>query len=64
MGKVLFEFSHENSGLEGLHFHGELKQLKIGLPLAVSELPKIERSKDQKADLIHYRHQLCPKCPE
>jgi hypothetical protein len=40
MGKVLFEFSHENSGLEGLHFHGEPKQLKIGLPLAFSELPK------------------------
>jgi hypothetical protein len=25
---------------EALHFHGELKQFKIGLPLAFSELPK------------------------
>jgi hypothetical protein len=38
---VLFEFSHENAGLEDLHFHGEPKQLKIGLPLAFSELPKL-----------------------
>jgi hypothetical protein len=38
MGKVLFEFSHENARLEALHFHGELKQLKIGLPLALSKL--------------------------
>jgi hypothetical protein len=37
---VLFEFSRENAGLEALHFHGEPKQLKIGLPVAFSELPK------------------------
>jgi hypothetical protein len=40
MGKVLCEFSQENAGLEALHFHGEPKHLKIGLPLAFSELPK------------------------
>jgi hypothetical protein len=40
MGEV-FKFAHENAGLEALHHHhGELKQLKIGLPLALSELPK------------------------
>jgi hypothetical protein len=38
MGKVVFEFSLENAGLEALHFHKELKQLKIGLPLALCEL--------------------------
>jgi hypothetical protein len=34
------EFSHENAGLETLHFHAELKQFKIRLPLALAELPK------------------------
>jgi hypothetical protein len=39
--REVFEFSHENAGLEALHHHhGELKQLKIGLPLALPELPK------------------------
>jgi hypothetical protein len=32
--------SHENAGLEALHFHGEAKQLKIRLPFALSELPE------------------------
>jgi hypothetical protein len=40
MGKVLLEFSHDNAGLEALHLHREPQQLKIGLPLAFSELPK------------------------
>ncbi len=40
MGKVLFEFSHEKAGLEALLFHGEPQQLKIGLTLTFSELPK------------------------
>jgi hypothetical protein len=35
---MLFELSHENTGLEALHFHGEPKQFKIRLPLALSEL--------------------------
>jgi hypothetical protein len=40
LGGMLLEFFHDNAGLEALHFHGELKQSKIGLPLAFSELPK------------------------
>jgi hypothetical protein len=39
MREMLFEFSHENAGLETLHFHAELKQFKIRLPLALTELP-------------------------
>jgi hypothetical protein len=38
--EVLLELPHEDTGLEALHFHGETKQFKIGLPLALSELPK------------------------
>ncbi len=47
--QVLFELPHENTGLEALHVHGEPKQFKIRLPLALSKLPepnsfqKIER---------------------
>jgi hypothetical protein len=37
---MLFEFSHENAGLEALLFHGGPKKIKIRLPLALSELPK------------------------
>jgi hypothetical protein len=37
---MLFEFPHENAGLEALHFHGETKQVKVRLPFALSELPK------------------------
>jgi hypothetical protein len=40
MREMLFEFSHENAGLETLHFHGEPKQFKIRLPLAFAKLPK------------------------
>jgi hypothetical protein len=46
---MLFEFPHENAGLEALHVHGEAKQFEVRLPLALSELPeqnsfqKIER---------------------
>jgi hypothetical protein len=36
---MLLKFSHENAGLEALHFHGELKQFKKGLSLAFSKLP-------------------------
>jgi hypothetical protein len=36
--EVLFEFPHENAGLEALHVHGEPKQFKIRLPLALSKL--------------------------
>jgi hypothetical protein len=35
-----FEFPHENAGLEPLHFHGETKQVKVRLPLALSKLSK------------------------
>jgi hypothetical protein len=38
--KRLLEFPHENSGLETLHLHGESEQLKTGLPVALSKLPK------------------------
>jgi hypothetical protein len=38
--EMLFEFSHENAGIETLHFNGEPKQFKIRLPLAFDELPK------------------------
>jgi hypothetical protein len=40
LGKVLLEFPHEDTGLGALHLYGELKQLKIGLSFALSELPK------------------------
>jgi hypothetical protein len=40
MVEMLLEFSHENAGLEALHFHDEPKQFKIGLPVAFSKLPK------------------------
>jgi hypothetical protein len=39
MREMLFEFSHENAGLETLHFHGEPKQFQI-IALAFAELPK------------------------
>jgi hypothetical protein len=38
--KMLLEFPHEDAGLEALHLHGESEQLKIGLPFALSKLPK------------------------
>jgi hypothetical protein len=38
--EMLFEFHHENAGLEALHFHGETKQVKVRLPLALSKLSK------------------------
>jgi hypothetical protein len=41
MGEALFEFFHENARLEALRFHEEPKQLKIGLPFAFSDLPKL-----------------------
>jgi hypothetical protein len=37
---MLFELSHENTGLEALHFHGKAKQFKIRLPLSLSKLSK------------------------
>jgi hypothetical protein len=37
---VLFELSHENTGLKALHFLGKAKQFKVGLPLALSKLSK------------------------
>jgi hypothetical protein len=37
---MLFKLPHENTGLEALHFHGEVKYLKIGLPFALSKLAK------------------------
>ncbi len=36
---MLFERSHENTGLEALHFHGKAKQFK-GLLFALSKLSK------------------------
>jgi hypothetical protein len=47
--EMLFELSHENTGLEALHCHGKAKQFKIRLPFALSKLSmqsvfqKIER---------------------
>jgi hypothetical protein len=35
---MLFELSHENIGLEALHFHGKAKQFKVGLRFALSKL--------------------------
>ncbi len=50
MRKMRLELPHEDAGLEALHLHGESKKLKIGLPYALSELPKhktyFKRSKD------------------
>jgi hypothetical protein len=40
VGKLLLEFGHEDAGLEAQHLHGEMEQLKIGLPFALCELPK------------------------
>jgi hypothetical protein len=37
---MLFELPDENAGLEALHFHGKVKQFKIGLPFALSKLAK------------------------
>jgi hypothetical protein len=37
---MLFELSHENTGLKALHFYGKEKQFKVGLPLALSKLSK------------------------
>ncbi len=33
---MLFELSHENTGLEALHFHGKAKQFEVRLPFALS----------------------------
>jgi hypothetical protein len=35
---MLFELSHENTGLDALHFHGKAKQFKVRLPLALAKL--------------------------
>ncbi len=40
MWEVLLELAHEHAWLEALHVHGEAKQLKVGLPLDFSKLPK------------------------
>jgi hypothetical protein len=37
---MLFALSHENTGLEALHFHGKAKQFKVRLPFAFSKLSK------------------------
>jgi hypothetical protein len=37
---MLFELSYENMGFKALHFHGKVKQFKVGLPFALSKLPK------------------------
>jgi hypothetical protein len=37
---MLLEFPNEDAGLEALHLHRELEQLKIGLSFALSKLPK------------------------
>jgi hypothetical protein len=37
---MLFELSHENTGLEALHFHVKAKQFKERLPLALAKLSK------------------------
>jgi hypothetical protein len=37
---MLFELSHENTGLAALHFLGKAKQFKVRLPFALSKLPK------------------------
>jgi hypothetical protein len=37
---MLFELSHENNGLQALHFHGKAKQFKVRLPFALSKLSK------------------------
>jgi hypothetical protein len=55
---MLFELSHENAGLETLHFHGESKQFKIRLPLAFAKLPSktsFKRSKGSIADIYSWR---------
>ncbi len=38
--KGLFEFTHENARLEALHVYWEVKQLKVGLPIALAKLPQ------------------------
>ncbi len=37
---MLFELFHENTKFKALHFHGKAKQFKVGLPFALSKLPK------------------------
>ncbi len=37
---MLFEFPHENAGLEALHVHGEPKQFEVRLRFALSKLPE------------------------
>jgi hypothetical protein len=37
---MLFELSHENDGINALHFHGKAKQFKVRLPLDLSKLSK------------------------
>jgi hypothetical protein len=39
MGEMLLQFSHENAGLEALHFQGETKQLKIHCHLLFPNCP-------------------------
>ncbi len=36
----MFELSHENTGLEALHFHGKGKSFKVRLPFALNKLSK------------------------
>jgi hypothetical protein len=61
---MLFELSHENTGLKALHFHGKAKQFKLRLPLALSKLSKQSIFKKANARQSRYRHQEYPKCPE
>jgi hypothetical protein len=40
MWEVLLELAHEHAWLEALQCYAEAKQLKVGLPLDFSKLPK------------------------
>jgi hypothetical protein len=46
----LLEFPQENARLEALHVHGEPKQFKVRLPLALSKLP--EQNLFQKVERV------------
>jgi hypothetical protein len=37
---MLFELSHEKTGIKALHFHGKAKQFKVRLPCTLSKLSK------------------------
>jgi hypothetical protein len=37
---MLFELSHENTGLKAMHFYGKAKQVKVRLPFGLSKLFK------------------------